>query len=657
VHAAKDRTASGKILTAGDISRLQSARTSLYLLLLVISQWANAQQTSTGGVANGDESATQSETVIVTGTFAPVPANEIDRSVTLIDIGQQAPLYKSWVDALGAESSLDFRQRAPDDIQADVSIRGSSFGQTLVMLNGVRMDDAQSGHHDADLPLPTHAVEQIEIFKGAGSALYGSDAMAGTLNVITSTPEYSSARMGASVGNFGINQQYGSFSLVRKDFDQAFDAERDFSSGFRPDRDYRSATLFSRTGLKTRLGRSLLMLAYGDKPFGADQFYGPFNSWERTKSWFAAVKQDIGPNTEFDFAFRRHSDEFVLLRDTPSAYENNHIDRSWQADIRRHDQISQNSFIYYGAEGVHEDIVSRNFSGNTVSDALGEHERSRSALYVDYDVRALKRFSFSAAAREEFFDASHGEFNPTVAGGMWLNPRLKLRASTSRAFRLPSYTDWDYHDPANFGNPNLGPESAWDYEGGVVWTAPGRWAIEANVFERRDHNVIDYVLRTCSTIPANEVPSGAFCSQQVPTIYHAENLQKLDFTGVEISAEASFAHHQRLRFAYTELYGVQNELHGLQTKYTFNYPRHDGMIAWYGSLPGKLVARSRLGVLDRYGSSAYALWDAALAREFSRVAAHLTLSNISDTHYQEIAGVIMPGRSIVFGIDFFWRGH
>src|SRR5206468_5809753 len=211
-----------------------------------------------------------------------------------------------------------------------------------------------------------------------------------------------------------------SAGLAWKKVDSELDGERDFSSGFRPDRDYRSFTLFSTTHAETGLGVSMLMLGYGDKPYGADQFYGPFNSWERTKSWFAALKQDLGSNAEFDFSFHRHSDEFVLLRDTPSAYENNHVDRSWQVALRRHNQLSLNSSVYYGAEGIHEDIVSRNFSGGTVSDALGAHDRSRGAVYFDYDVRALKRFSFSVAAREEIFGASHGEFNPSIAGGVWL---------------------------------------------------------------------------------------------------------------------------------------------------------------------------------------------------------------------------------------------
>ena len=589
-----------------------------------------------------------SETVVVTGTFEPVPETEIDRSLSVITVRQEGSLYKSWVDSLELAPSVDLQQRAPNNVQGDLSIRGSSFGQALVMVNGLRMDDVQSAHHDMDLPLPSNAVERIELLRGAGSTLYGSDAMAGSINVITAVPEHSDFSAGAGVGNFGVNQQSGSAALAWKKIDSELDGERDFSSGFRPDRDYRSFALFSTTHARTELGTSSLMFAYGDKPYGADQFYGNFNSWERTKSWFAGLKQDLGSNTEFDLGFRRHTDEFVLFRNDPAAFENNHIDRSWQADLRRHDQLSRNSTLFYGAEGIHESIESNN---------LGNHERSRGAVYVDYDVRALRLFSFSVGGREEIFSSSHGEFNPTVAAGVWLRPGLKLKGSISRAFRLPSYTDLDYHDPANLGNPLLGPESAWDFEGGVQWTPDARWKTELTVFERRDRDVIDYVLRTCAEIPVNEIPSGISCSPQVPTIYHAENLQHLNFTGVEASAELRLPHNQQLQFAYTELYGVRQALNGLQTKYTFDYPVHDGVIAWNGRLPGRFVARSRLGVLDRYGSDPYALWDAGVVREFNHLAAHLVLSNITDTQYEEIPGVIMPGRSVVFGLDLFWRAR
>lgn len=84
---------------------------------------------------------------------------------------------------------------------------------------------------------------------------------------------------------------------------------------------------------------------------------------------------------------------------------------------------------------------------------------------------------------------------------------------------------------------------------------------------------------------------------------------------------------------------------------------HDGVVAWNGKLPGKFIARTRLGVLDPYGSSPYALLDVGVVREFNHVAAHLVLSNLTDTQYEEIPGVILPGRNVVFGMDFFLRGR
>jgi iron complex outermembrane recepter protein len=566
------------------------------------------------------------ESVVVTGTFAPVPANEVDRSISIIDTREDPLLYGHWVDYLQLDPSIDVRQRAADGVQADLSIRGSTFAQTLVLLNGLRMDDVQSSHHDLDLPLPTESVERIEILRGAGSTFYGSDAVAGTINFITGPPKYSEFRIGASVGNFGVNQQTMDAAWLNNRFDEQLSTARDFSSGFMKDRDYRSLTLFSNTGVQTELGRTLVMLGYGDKPFGANQFYGNFDSWERTKSWLAGLKQDLGKRTEFDFGYRRHTDQFILLRDDPSVYENNHIDESWQAALRRKQAVGQNSTFFYGGEGFHESISSNN---------LGYHNRSRGAIYADYDARALGRFSFSAGAREEIFDTGRTQFSPSVAAGFWLKAGWKLKGSASRAFRLPTYTDLYYHDPATVGNPNLLPETAWSYEGGLLWDRGGRFKAEVTVFERRDQNDIDYVRDS----PAQH--------------WQAENIQRLNFTGVETSFEIRVASRQRIEIAYTALHGAQQSLNGLQSEYVFNYPIDDGVVAWQGVLPKNIIARTRLGVINRFARDPYPVWDAAIGREFKHVGAHLAFSNLTDTQYQEVQGVVMPGRSVVFGLEFF----
>ena len=569
------------------------------------------------------------ESVVVTGTFGPVPVNEIDRSVSVIDTRETSLLYNHWSDYLKLNPSIDLQQRAPDGVQADLSIRGSTFAQTLVLLNGLRMNDVQSSHHDMDLPLPSDSLQQIEILRGAGSTFYGSDAVGGTINFITGPPRYSELRAGSAIGNFGTNQESASAAFVGAKLDEQLSVARDFSSGFRPDRDYRSLTLFSSSGAQTSLGRTLVMLGLGDKPFGADQFYGNFNSWERTKSWFAALKQDLGNRTEFDLGYRRHTDEFVLFRDKPSIYENNHIDESWQSALRRKESLGQNSTLFYGGEGFHESIVSNN---------LGTHARSYGAMYADYDMRALRRFSLSLGAREEIFDTGDTEFAPSIAAGYWIKPSWKLKASASRAFRLPTYTDLYYSDPGNLGDPNLKPETAWSYESGLLWDRGGRYKAEVTVFERRERNDIDYLRSVTSNGP-----------------YRATNVNSINFTGVETSFGIRLPQHQQIDLSYTGLYGMQQALNGLQSRYLFNYPADDAVVAWQGILPGKVVARSRIGVISRYKSDPYGVWDADFGREFQHVAAHLAFANLTGTQYEEVQGVVMPGRSVIFGMDIFLR--
>lgn len=144
-------------------------------------------QTQPSTSAAVPSAATSSETIVVIGTFAPAPETEINRSITIINFSQQDLLYKNWVDSLALVPSIDLRQRAANDIQGDLSIRGSSFGLWFFWM-ACAWTNVQTGHHGMDLPLPSGSVARIEVLRGAGSTLYGADAMAGSANIITTTP-------------------------------------------------------------------------------------------------------------------------------------------------------------------------------------------------------------------------------------------------------------------------------------------------------------------------------------------------------------------------------------------------------------------------------------------------------------------------------------
>jgi iron complex outermembrane receptor protein len=572
--------------------------------------------------------APQHETVVVTGTFEPLALDEMDRAITVLPVRGSGLVVNTLIDLLRLDPSLDLQERAPDGVQTDVSIRGATFGQTLVLLNGQRLNDVQTGHHDMDIPIPLDAVSRIEVLRGSGSTMYGSDAVGGVINLITDPPEGLEVKVRAAAGNFGTNQERISLADTFGNLSEQLTASRDFSTGFMPDRDYRNLELASSTQLITGWGNSDLTLAYMDHPFGADQFYGPYPSWEDTKTWWAGARQQIGKKTEVSFAYRRHSDLFVLFRDQPQIYTNHHADESYQAAARRSETLFTNTTLHYGVEGFHESIVSNN---------LGIHARSRAAVYAALDFRALRRFSLSLSAREEVYRNFTGEFSPTAAGGFWISQKLKLRASASRAFRMPSYTDLYYSDPDNFGNPNLRPERAWTYEGGVDWIPASRVRAEATVFQRRVRDGIDYY----STSP--EGP------------WYALNIDNLNFTGVETALHITPARGQMLDFRYTLLHGTQDTVAGIYTKYTFNYPSDSAVAAWQASLPRRFLVRTSVGALNRRDRDPYALWDVYAGYTGGRVHPFLQFSNLTNTSYQEILGVSMPGRTVLGGVEWVVR--
>ncbi len=563
--------------------------------------------------------------MVVTGSFEPAPLEESDRTVQVFDLRKDAGLlFDSFTDYLKLDSSIDLQERAPNGVQTDLSIRGGTFAQSLVLLNGLRLNDAQTAHNNMDIPVPLDAITQIQVLHGSGSTQYGSDAVTGVVNLIAAPPETPELTLRTSAGNFGRNEQSGSAAASFGPLSEELAFARDFSSGFLPDRDYRLLSLASISHLKSLLGSTDVILALSDRPFGADQFYGNFPSWERTKEWLAAVRQELGANTEADLSFRRQTDLFVLFRDDPQIFTNRHIVESWEGDLRRTDTLPAGARLSYGAEMFSDSIDSNN---------LGQHSRVYGAGYLDYDIRTLRRFSFSAGLRTDVYNNFQTQVDPTVSAGYWLSSAFKLRASISRAFRLPSYTDLYYQDPANVGSPFLKPETAWNYEAGLDWQPGARWRAGFTVFQRHDSNLIDFVRTSASDI------------------FRATNFDHLVFTGGEGRVEWQPVAGQTFDFEYTGLQGDKRNDPLVVSKYAFNYPVHSGIVAWRGTLGKWIVARTRVGVMERFDSYAYCVWDASAAASRGRVRPFLQLTNLTGTVYYEVPGVVMPQRGVLGGVE------
>ncbi len=570
--------------------------------------------------------------MVVLGSAAPVPLAESPRSVEVLPLEGKKLAAETPLDFLRQDSSIFLEQRGSGGAQSDLVLRGGSFEQTLVLLNGFRINDAQTSHHNLDLPIPLEAMNSIQVLEGAGSTLHGVDALSGVVDFLTAAPDHDSLLLRAAEGSFEANEESLLAGATRGRWSGRLTASRNFSTGFMADRDYRNEDASAESWAGSRLGITDVLFASSDRSFGANQFYGPYNSWERTKGWFGSMRQELGRRTVAAFGYRRHTDDFILLRDDPSAYENNHIDGSWQASLRHTVPVGAPSLLLFGLEAQGDSINSHNFSEGVTSFALGIHARNRGAGYIDLDLRpAQKRWSLSAGAREEVFSGGARAFAPQLSGSLRVRGQLKLRASGGYGFRIPTYTDLYYSDPTTVGNPNLKPESAWSADFGADWAPSARISLSATGFYSRQHDAIDYV-RASAAQP-----------------WQAENLSGLQFEGVETTFTWAPARSQSVRISWTGLHGAQAALHGLQSEYIFNYPVENIHVSWTATLGHAFVMTNAVQLAQRYQQTVYPVWNATFTHDSGKIRPYLRLSNLSNTGYQEITGVNMPSRSITGG--------
>ena len=579
------------------------------------------------------------DTIQVTTTIEPFPLAESDRSVEEIKPRDLPIGADSAVDLLRLDPSLNLQARAGEGVQADLSIRGTTFEQSLILVNGLRVNDPETGHLNLDIPVPLDAITRVDILHGSGSTFYGSDAIGGAINLLTGEPPAGlslTARSGA--GNFGSLENHLRASYSAGPFAEQLTGSRDTSDGFMYDRNYSSNALASETWLKSALGTTDILLAASDRPYGANDFYGDYPEWERTKGWLGSIQQQLSSHTAASFGYLKHTDLFVLILGQPAIYENNHITTSYEGALRRADELGRNTTLSYGLES----------DGDTIhSNSLGVHARNQEAGYANLSLRSLRRFSLSIGAREEVLSGQGSVFSPSAAAAYTLTKTIRLRASAGHGFRQPTYVDLYYSDPSTIGNPNLKPESSWSYEGGADWKpANGRLTLTAAGYRLNQTNAIDYSKLALATPTLT-----------VAEPWQAVNVPTLDISGAEASMRIRLSSTQQLQFNYTANHSG-NLPPNYISEYAFNYAAQNAIFGWTGSLPGawghQFTAHTQVNIVQKTTQTAYPLWDIDIARNTGRIRPYLRLLNLSNTGYQEIVGVPMQGRTIMGGMELNW---
>ncbi len=560
------------------------------------------------------------EKVVVTANAYPVPFENLSRAVTVLtreDI-KKLPVH-SIADVLALATSVDLRPRSPFGLQTDISIRGSDFSQVLVLVDGVRINDSQTGHHNSDFPVQLQDVERIEVLLGPGSSIYGADAFGGIVNIITRR-EAGQMRGSFSAGQYGLVAGSFSAGLRKGKLGESIGVSGNGSSGFEFDREFRSVSASSRTSFGTATS---LFVSHVNKEFGANGFYGPAPSREWTDQTLVSVERSFD-QTFFQGYFRTHGDRFLYDIRSPALFESSHRTESAGALMKRRFHLSDAGSLTLGGE-VGGDWIESN--------VLGDHAFARTSIFTELQWTFGKKAVFYPGFRFDDYSNFGAAVSPSLSGSWWILPRIRLRSSVGRAFRIPSFTELYYHDPNNQASDNLKPESAWSAELGTDFVPAKNWLGSFTLFSRRGRNVIDWIRAS----PVDK--------------WQSTNIRKLRTNGAEIGLERLLSSRTGLSVHYSRISTAAESIgYNYTSKYVLDYARDSWSTSAFFPVPLALEYRQSLTYKRRADGRSYWLLDGSLEHRFRKITAALDFTNLLDSRYQEVVGVDMPGRWLMFTI-------
>jgi outer membrane cobalamin receptor len=575
---------------------------------------------------------TYRQTVVVTAAATPAELGTVSRSVTVITREQIAALpLPSIADVLRLASSIDVRARGERGVQTDFSVRAAGFGQMLVLVDGVRINDAQSGHHNGDIPVPLDLIDRVEIMYGPGSSLFGADAFGGTINVITR--QTAAPAVTAGGGSFESAQVRGQASAAQGPLTEAIGGSFDRSGGFIDGRDFQTAMVRSRTGLGPATS---VEVAYLWKEFGSRNFYGSTStgdafSREWTNQTLLSADHAFGTAAGWTVngraSYRTHGDRFEF---TPGSAPSVHRTHEALGTIAASHRIPRGGTLTVGGDGGGTWIRSNN---------LGDHVLQRISGFGEWRQPAGARTQFDVSLRLDGYSEFGSSWSPSAGASWWGTPRLRVRASGGHAFRVPTFTERYYSDRNHLANPAVGPERSWAGEAGVDIFPGADWLVQVTAFARSDHDVIDWLCsdRSCGTPAATDR-------------WHTYNVRDVDTTGGEVSVRRTFANGAFAQAGYTGLV-VRTPETTQMSKYVQDYTPRSLAAAGLVPLGAGLRLAPRIEVRRRVrttGTSDYVLLDARVSRRFSDLyELAIDGTNLLDVAYQEVTGVPMPGAAVM----------
>jgi iron complex outermembrane receptor protein len=574
------------------------------------------------------------DSVLISSSRIHLPFKENSRSITVIsseDIVRSTATNVA--DLLQEVAGVDIRRRGVNGMQADLYIRGGSFDQTLLLIDGIKLEDAQTGHHTMNMALPIEVIKRIEIIKGPAARVFGQNAFTGAINIVTKSNADNVNVAGVQVGSF--NQQHVS-GTVGKDFGNSSfiaHASVNTSDGYRHNTDFENQNYFLKSSFNKNNTPIDVIGYFTERKFGANGFYASpsaINQYEETQSSLVGVstsfkseKLTIKPR----MYWRRNQDMYVFVRQNPSIYRNLHQTNKVGAEFN----ASYVSII--GVSGFGVDVAKVYLSSNN----LGKREREMVTIFLEHRfVFANKKLDVTPGVAVNYFSDFKFHAFPGVDLGYLLNDNVKLYANAGYTYRIPTYTDLYYSDPTTLGNENLDPEEAITQEIGVKYFNKN-FSTSAAIFNRDSDNLIDYVKESESDK------------------WQATNIQDLNSFGIEANATYGFkslGFNQNIKLGYTYLKEKLDNSTFQFSRYSINSLRHHFTTTIHSQFFNKISQSIVYKFAERTNGGSYSVVDAKITLDLNSFEFSIIGNNIFNTNYSETNLVPMPKGNVLLDLKY-----
>lgn len=583
-------------------------------------------------LVHAQENNSDIETVEIQGKFISTPYKSANQNISVITKEEIANSPAKSIDEILQQiPGMDIRRRGANGVQSDIGFRGSSSEQVLLLLNGIRMNDSQTGHNTMNVPVDLDDVERIEVIKGPAARRFGQNAYAGVINIITKTNPGKRVKISAEGGDY---ETYGlgfNANLGNEKFSNSLQANSASSEGYMHNTDYEIRNIFYQGRLNIKNGDLRLQAGFSEKKFGANGFYSSPLATEQYEEVQASVMSLAHQQTFGKFKlnsnvyWRRGQDMYLYNREKPEIYRNMHIGNNVGGEVNASYQSS------LGTTGLGVELRKEFLASNN----LGSRERFVSQVFFEHHFSLLdKKLNITPGISWANYSNEGNFFYPGIDVGYNFNPNNKIYGNVAKVHRVPTFTDLYYVSKTEQGNPNLTPENAVYAEVGYQFQNKNVLA-KVSGFLRSANNSIDWTKTSLND-----------------AVWYAQNVGDTSVKGIEAEVNHRVLNWLKYSVGYTYLDNTFKSSNEFVSRYVLDNLKHQ----FVAKLETKFLQHFTNEVVYRYNDrlnlGSYNLLDEKLSFVKKDFSVYILINNVTNTIYTETFGVKMPNRWFHVGFTY-----